>query len=73
MNTYPQTCPSPKEPEITIENEIKVLSYTVSYAEGNQQNTNKNMRNGENSDPRQHCHFEAKTSLNGGNPVFTSM
>ena len=75
MKTYPYTCPNSKEPETTIKGVIAVLSHTVSYPEDNQQSTNKNMCNGENSDPRDHClrycHFEAKTFPNGGNPVLT--
>ena len=51
-----------------------VLSHTVSYPEDNQQSTNKNMCNGENSDPRDHClrycHFEVKTSPDGGNLIM---
>ena len=66
MKTYPCTSANPKEPEITIKDVIiAVRSHTVSYPEDNQQSTNKNMCNGENSDPRDHClrywHFEAKT------------
>ena len=76
MNTYPYTCPNSKEPETTIKGVIEVLSHTVSYPEDNQQSTNKNMCNGENSDPRDHWpryfHIEAKTFPYSGNPIFTA-
>ena len=56
---------------------IDVPGHSVSYPEDNQQSTKKNMCTGEDSDPRDHCprywHFEAKTSPNGGNPIFTAM
>ena len=77
MKTYPYTCPNSIEPETTIKDvRIAVRSHAVSYPEDNQQSTNKNMCDGENSDPRDHCpryfHFEAKTSPYGGNPIFTA-
>ena len=75
MKTYPYTCPKSKGRE----SDREFRSHAVSYPENNQQSTNKNMCNGENSDPRDHClrycHFEAKTSADGGNPImiFTAM
>ena len=59
MKTYPYTCPKSKGRE----SDREFRSHAVSYPENNQQSTNKNMCNGENSDPRDHClrycHFAA--------------
>ena len=74
MKTYPYSYPNPKASETIIEVGIWDICRSVSYPETTQQNTNKNMCNGENSDPRDHClrycHFEAKTSPDGGNPIM---
>ena len=70
MKTYPYTCPKSKGRE----KDREFRSHAVSYPEYNQQSTNKNMCNGENSDPRDHClrycHFAAETSADGGNPIM---
>ena len=75
-NTYPCTNPNPTE-HVTGYKHVIVSEhccYTISDTEDNQQSTNKNMCNGENSDPRDHClrycHFEAKTFPYGGNPML---